>query len=75
MCTGSRFEPYVSPALARLAGPAVAGGWAGSALLPATLAYSTVKVRFVVSLRVNLFLSPVSSPRIQVPSEWHGGMV
>jgi hypothetical protein len=37
------FEPYVAPALARVAGPAVAGSWFGSALLPATLAYSTVK--------------------------------
>jgi hypothetical protein len=37
------FEPYVSPALARVAGPAVATSWFGSALLPATLAYSTVK--------------------------------
>ena len=37
------FEPYVSPALARIAGPAVAGSWFGAALLPATLAYTTVK--------------------------------
>lgn len=37
------FEPYVSPALARVAGPAVAGSWLGSSLLPATLAYTTVK--------------------------------
>jgi hypothetical protein len=37
------FEPYVAPALAKVAGPAVAGSWVGSALLPATLAYSTVK--------------------------------
>jgi len=37
------FEPYVSPALARVAGPAIAGSWFGSALLPATLAYATVK--------------------------------
>lgn len=37
------FEPYVSPALARVAGPAIAGSWFGSALLPATLAYTTVK--------------------------------
>ncbi|GAX10077.1 hypothetical protein FisN_2Lh346 [Fistulifera solaris] len=37
------YEPYVSPALARIAGPAFAGGWFGSSLLPATLAYSTVK--------------------------------
>ena len=62
MCTGSRFEPYVSPALARLAGPAVAGGWAGSALLPATLAYSTVKVRFVVSLILDFSESTCFSP-------------
>jgi|Transcript_1672 hypothetical protein len=37
------YEPYVSPALAKIAGPAVANSWFGSALLPATLAYSTVK--------------------------------
>jgi hypothetical protein len=37
------YEPYVSPALARVAGPAIAGSWFGSSLLPATLAYSTVK--------------------------------
>lgn len=37
------YEPYVSPALARVAGPAIAGSWLGSSLLPATLAYSTVK--------------------------------
>jgi hypothetical protein len=37
------FEPYVSPALGVVAGSAVAGSWFGSALLPATLAYSTVK--------------------------------
>lgn len=37
------YEPYVSPVLARVAGPAIAGSWFGSALLPATLAYSTVK--------------------------------
>lgn len=37
------YEPYVSPVLARVAGPAIAGSWFGSALLPATLAYTTVK--------------------------------
>lgn len=37
------YEPYVSPALAKVAGPAVANTWFGSALLPATLAYTTVK--------------------------------
>mmetsp|Transcript_26513 Transcript_26513/g.37235 ORF Transcript_26513/g.37235 Transcript_26513/m.37235 type:complete len:236 (-) Transcript_26513:262-969(-) len=37
------FEPYVPGVVAMAAGPAIAGGWAGSALLPATLAYSTVK--------------------------------
>jgi hypothetical protein len=37
------YEPYVSPALARVAGPAMAGSWVGSSLLPATLAYTTVK--------------------------------
>ena len=37
------FEPYVPLAVARFAGPAAAASWAGSALLPATLAYSTVK--------------------------------
>jgi hypothetical protein len=45
-CIGSCtawFEPYVAPALARIAGPAIAASWVGSSLLPATLAYSTVK--------------------------------
>ena len=37
------YEPYVAPTLARVAGPAAANTWVGSALLPATLAYSTVK--------------------------------
>ena len=37
------FEPYVAPVLAKVAGPAIAGSWVGSSLLPATLAYSTVK--------------------------------
>ncbi|KAJ1435550.1 hypothetical protein B484DRAFT_474849 [Ochromonadaceae sp. CCMP2298] len=37
------FEPFVAPVLAKVAGPALAGSWVGSALLPATLAYSTVK--------------------------------
>jgi len=37
------FEPYVAPVLATVAGSGVASTWAGSALLPATLAYSTVK--------------------------------
>ena len=37
------FEPFVAPALAKAAGPAVASTWFGSALLPATLAYTTVK--------------------------------
>lgn len=37
------FEPYVSPALGLVVGPAIAGSWFGSALLPATLAYTTVK--------------------------------
>jgi hypothetical protein len=37
------FEPYVAPALGKVAGTAVSSSWAGSALLPATLAYSTVK--------------------------------
>jgi hypothetical protein len=37
------FEPYVSPGLARIAGPALASSWVGSSLLPATLAYTTVK--------------------------------
>jgi hypothetical protein len=37
------FEPFVAPVLAKVAGPALAGSWFGSALLPATLAYSTVK--------------------------------
>ena len=37
------FEPYVAPALAKTVGPAIASTWLGSSLLPATLAYSTVK--------------------------------
>ena len=37
------FEPYVPLAVARFAGPAAAASWAGSSLLPATLAYTTVK--------------------------------
>ena len=37
------FEPYVAPVVAKMAGPAMANTWACSALLPATLAYSTVK--------------------------------
>jgi hypothetical protein len=36
------FEPYVAPTLAKMS-PALANTWFGSALLPATLAYSTVK--------------------------------
>lgn len=34
------FEPYVAPAVAKVAGPALANTWFGSALLPATLAVS-----------------------------------
>lgn len=37
------FEPYVAPTVAKFAGPALANSWFGSALLPATLAYTTVK--------------------------------
>mmetsp|Transcript_37339 Transcript_37339/g.56917 ORF Transcript_37339/g.56917 Transcript_37339/m.56917 type:complete len:172 (+) Transcript_37339:79-594(+) len=37
------FEPYVPVAVAKFAGPAAAGSWLGSSLLPATLAYTTVK--------------------------------
>ena len=37
------FEPYVAPTLAKVTGPALASTWLGSALLPATLAYTTVK--------------------------------
>ena len=37
------FEPYVPLAVAKVAGPAAANTWVGGALLPATLAYSTVK--------------------------------
>lgn len=37
------FEPYVAPALGKVAGTAISSTWVGSALLPATLAYSTVK--------------------------------
>lgn len=42
------YEPYVAPALAKVAGPAVANTWFGSALLPATLAYSTVKGKLLI---------------------------
>ena len=37
------YEPYVAPALATVAGTGVASTWVGGALLPATLAYATVK--------------------------------
>lgn len=37
------FEPFVPGAFARVAGTAAASTWFGSSLLPATLAYSTVK--------------------------------
>ena len=37
------FEPYVPGAFAAVAGTGIAGTWFGSSLLPATLAYSTVK--------------------------------
>ena len=37
------FEPFVPGVFAKVAGPAVASTWFGSSLLPATLAYSTVK--------------------------------
>lgn len=37
------YEPYVAPALAKVAGTGIANTWVGSALLPATLAYATVK--------------------------------
>jgi len=37
------FEPYVAPAVTKFAGTAMGNSWFGSALLPATLAYSTVK--------------------------------
>ncbi|KAL3798847.1 hypothetical protein HJC23_004635 [Cyclotella cryptica] len=37
------FEPYMAPALGKVAGTAISNTWVGSALLPATLAYSTVK--------------------------------
>ena len=42
--TLDRFEPYVSSALAQIAGPAAADSWLGRALLPATVTYITVKV-------------------------------
>ena len=38
-----KFEPYVPVVVAKYAGAAAGGSWLGSALLPATLAYSTVK--------------------------------
>lgn len=34
------FEPYVAPVVAKVAGPALAGSWLCSSLLPATLAVS-----------------------------------
>mmetsp|Transcript_27042 Transcript_27042/g.45051 ORF Transcript_27042/g.45051 Transcript_27042/m.45051 type:complete len:231 (+) Transcript_27042:125-817(+) len=37
------YEPYVTPGLAMVAGTGIANTWFGSALLPATLAYATVK--------------------------------
>jgi hypothetical protein len=37
------FEPFVPGAFASVAGTAAAGTWFGSSLLPATLAYATVK--------------------------------
>jgi len=37
------FEPYVAPTIAGLTGQGFANGWVGGALLPATLAYATVK--------------------------------
>ena len=37
------FEPYVPVAVAKFAGPAAAGSWLGSSLLPAMLAYMMVK--------------------------------
>jgi len=37
------FEPFVPVAVAKYAGAAAGSSWLGSALLPATLAYSTVK--------------------------------
>ena len=39
----ARFEPFVPGVFAMVAGPAAAGTWLGSSLLPATLAYTTVK--------------------------------
>jgi hypothetical protein len=42
-CNTAWFEPYVPLALARVAGQGIANTWFGSALFPATLAYSTVK--------------------------------
>ena len=41
------FEPYVPLAVAKVAGPTMANTWFGSALLPATLAYTTVKGMWV----------------------------
>jgi len=42
-CNTAWFEPYVPVVLAKYAGPAIGASWIGSSLLPATLAYSTVK--------------------------------
>ncbi|GMH67261.1 hypothetical protein TrST_g7386 [Triparma strigata] len=41
-CT-SWFEPYVPVAIAQAGLPKIANGWLGGALIPATLAYATVK--------------------------------
>ncbi|MGK3740944.1 MAG: hypothetical protein ACI8RD_007104 [Bacillariaceae sp.] len=37
------FEPFVPVVVARFAGPVAGASWLGSSLLPATLAYTTVK--------------------------------
>ena len=37
------FEPFVAPVVSKILGKSVDGDWFWSSLLPATLAYSTVK--------------------------------
>ena len=46
----------MAPALARVAGPAAAGTWLGSSLLPATLAYATVKVIIIIIMIIIIII-------------------
>lgn len=61
------FEPYVPLAVARVAGPAIAGSRIGSSLLPATLAVSTATVTQNTRSHYEFSLShefPLSSPTV-----------